>query len=186
MNRKTALTLSIAGLILVAACTPAPEEAAPAAAPEATAAAPAEAPAAEQPKPGLPGPDAEGMLPMTLPEPVIDTTPVDTVVSRIDSSNAANADSTELAGPISDQFGAKDSVYLDIRTNGTAEKYTISSKWFYPDGQVITENSQIVNSAGPTSTLFSMSKPDGWAPGTYKVEISINGKLQQTKTFEVR
>ena len=116
--------------------------------------------------------------------PVIDTTPVDTTIARIDASNAA--DESRLTGPLGDEFTAADSIFLAIHANGTAEKYTISSKWFYPDGEVITENSQIVNGAGPTATIFSMSKPDGWEPGTYKVEFSINGKLQQTKTFTVR
>ena len=115
---------------------------------------------------------------------MIDTTPVDTVITAIDGSNAAT--DTELTGPLGDAFAPQDSVFLAIRTNGTAEKYTISSKWFYPDGETITENSQIVSGAGPTSTIFSMSKPDGWAPGTYKVEFSINGKLQQTKEFVVQ
>ena len=130
----------------------------------------------------MPSPD--DIAPLTLPEPVIDTTPVDTVISSIDASNAAT--DTELTGPLSSDFTPQDSIFLAIHTGGTAEKYTISSKWFYPDGQVITENSQIVTGAGPTTTIFSMSKPDGWAPGEYKVEFSINGKLQQTKSFFVR
>lgn len=180
MTRR--LVILVLAAAVMAGCNRDADDAA-AEAPAATAAAPADAPAtAAAPAPVPPAP--EDLMPLELPEPVIDTTPVDTTISRIDASNAAT--DTELTGPVGDEFGAKDSVFLDIRTNGTAGKYTISSKWFYPDGQVITENSQIVNSAGPASTIFSMSKPDGWAPGTYKVEFSINGKLQQTKTFVVR
>ena len=178
MNRQALLMLLVAAT-LAAGCTR--DEAAPAADPAATAPAPAPAEtAAPAPTPEPP----DDMLSLELPEPVIDTTPVDTTISMIDTSNAATE--TELTGPLSDQFAPQDSIFMAIRTNGTAEKYTISSKWFYPDGEVITENSQIVSGAGPTSTIFSMSKPDGWAPGTYKVEYSINGKLQQTKTFVVR
>ena len=179
MNRSLPLLLAVA---LVAGCgkdepAPAADTPAPAAEPAAAApAAPAEAPA--------PPPDA--MRPFELPEPVIDTTPVDTTISTIDGSNAANDAVTELTGPIGDEFKPTDTVYFALHTNGTAEKYTISSKWFYPDGQVIAENSQIVNGAGPTTPIFNMSKPDGWAAGEYKVEFSINGKLQQTKTFVVR
>ena len=175
MTRFRAPVLMIAILLATAGCNR--DEAAPATDP--AAAAPAPAPAAPPPVPG-------DMMPLELPEPVIDSTPVDTTISGIDASNAADELGTELTGPLSDEFTSKDSVFLAIRTNGTAEKYTISSKWFYPDGEVITENSQIVTGAGPTSTIFSMSKPDGWEPGTYKVEFSINGKLQQTKTFPVR
>jgi hypothetical protein len=173
------LPLLFVAVLFAAGCNR--EEPAPAA--DATAAAEPAAPAAapaESPKPPAP----EEMMPLELPEPVIDTTPVDTTISQIDASNAASE--TELTGPLSDEFTPKDSIFLGIKTNGTAEKYTISSKWFYPDGEVITENSQIVTGAGPTTTVFSMSKPDGWAPGSYKVEFSINGKLQQTKTFVVK
>jgi hypothetical protein len=180
MTRFRVLPLMIAATLLAAGCNR--DEATPAADPAATAAAPAaDAPAAA---PAATPPPPEEMMPLELPEPVIDTTPVDTTISAIDASNAAT--DVELTGPLSDEFTGKDSIFLAIRTNGTAEKYTISSKWFYPDGEVITENSQIVTGAGPASTIFSMSKPDGWAPGTYKVEFSINGKLQQTKTFVVR
>ena len=177
MNRQATLMLLVAAT-LAAGCSR--DEPAPAAdvATETAPAAPADAAPAPTPEP------PDDMLSLELPEPVIDTTPVDTTISMIDTSNAASE--TELTGPLSDQFAPQDSIFMAIRTNGTAEKYTISSKWFYPDGEVITENSQIVTGAGPTSTIFSMSKPDGWAPGTYKVEYAINGTLQQTKTFVVR
>lgn len=182
MNRPLPLLL-IAAALFATGCDR--ETAAPATAdaPAADAAAPADAapPAAvDAPAPEMP----EDLAPLTLPEPVIDTTPVDTTITAIDTSNEASE--TELTGALSSDFGPQDSVFMAIRTNGTAEKYTISSKWYYPDGQVITENSQIVSGAGPSSTIFSMSKPDGWAPGTYKVEYSINGKLMQTKEFVVR
>lgn len=180
MNRMV-LPAMIAALLL-AGCGR--EEAVPATdappAAEAPVAATPATPAAPEPSPDL----ADIRMPLELPEPVIDTTPVDTTIARIDASNAA--DESRLTGPLGDEFTAADSIFLAIHANGTAEKYTISSKWFYPDGEVITENSQIVNGAGPTATIFSMSKPDGWEPGTYKVEFSINGKLQQTKTFTVR
>ena len=178
MNRMLSLSLLLSAAVLASACTnddaveaPA-EDAAPVAA----------APAADAPPADVPPP--EDMVPPELPEPVIDSTPVDTVITRIDGSDEAS--DTELTGALADTFEPLDSVFLDVRTSGTAGTYTISSRWFYPDGTVITENSQIVNSAGPASTIFSMSKPDGWAPGTYKVEFSINGKLQQTKEFVVR
>ena len=179
MSRITPLPMILACLLL-AACSTDESATETAATPEAEATTAASDLPAEGAERGL---DPEGLLPLSMPAAVIDTTPVDTEVTGIDSSNQASE--TELTGMISENFGPKDSVYLDIRTRGTAEKYTISSKWFYPDGEVITENSQVIQGAGPTSTIFSMSKPDGWAPGTYKVEISINGRLQQTKTFQV-
>lgn len=178
MNRTLPMSLLLFAAVFATGCT----KDDPAAEPD-----PADlaiAPAADTATEPAVMPPPDDMMPMDLPEPVIDTTPVDTVITRIDSSNEAT--DTELTGALGDAFGSQDSIFLDIRASGTAGTYTISSRWFYPDGTVITENSQIINSAGPTSTIFSMSKPDGWEPGIYKVEFSINGKLQQTKEFTVR
>ena len=41
------------------------------------------------------------------------------------------------------------------------------------------------NFAGAGLTNFEVSKPDGWPVGKYKVEISLNGAVVQTKDFEV-
>jgi len=84
------------------------------------------------------------------------------------------------------QFKPTDGVFMSIRTQGTAPKYTLSSKWLTPSGETLTEYSQTLNTAGTNDTIFSLSKPDGWAKGEYKVELSINGKLLKTVPFTVR
>jgi len=177
--RLAALCLA-SSLVLLTACHDKQPAAAPATAAPAEAAAAAPAKPAEVPgKPGLPG-----ALPDMAPKIVMDTTPVDTQIADVKLSD--NADEKKLTGLMTSQFKPTDGVFMSIHTDGTAPKYTLSSKWLTPTGETLTEYSQQINSAGSNDTIFSLSKPDGWAKGEYKVELSINGKLLKTVPFTVR
>jgi len=177
--RLVALCLASA-LILLTACQDKQPAATPSTAAPAEAAAPAPAkPAEAAGKPGLPG-----ALPDMAPKIVMDTTPVDTQIADVKLSD--NADEKKLTGMMTSQFKPTDGVFMSIRTDGTAPKYTLSSKWLTPSGETLTEYSQQINSAGVNDTIFSLSKPDGWAKGEYKVELSVNGKLLKTVPFTVR
>ena len=167
-------------LALLTACQGKQEQTPPVAAQPASAGTVAATPpAADIGKPGAPG-----MLPDMAPKIVMDTTPVDTQIA--DVKLADNADDKKLTGLMTSQFKPTDGVFMSIRTQGTAAKYTLSSKWLTPTGETLTEYSQTLNTAGTNDTIFSLSKPDGWAKGEYKVELSINGKLLKTVPFNVR
>ena len=177
--RVIALCLATS-LVFLTACQDKQAQPAPA-----TATAPADvSPAAKPPvaEPGKPG--GPGMLPDMAPKIVLDTTPVDTQITDVKLSD--NADEKKLTGMMTSQFKPTDGVFMSIRTEGTAAKYTLSSKWLTPTGDTLTEYSQALTAGGVNDTIFSLSKPDGWAPGEYKVELSINGKLLKTVTFNVR
>ena len=49
----------------------------------------------------------------------------------------------------------------------------------------VDEKTQDFNLAGPGTTNFEFSKPDGWPVGKYKVEVSLDGAVVQSKDFEV-
>ena len=118
------------------------------------------------------------------PPPVADTTPVDTRILDVQLSD--NGDGKRLTGIVTDRFKSTDGVFLSIRTKGTANRYTLSSRWLDPTGKRLTEYSQVIATAGQTDTVFSLSKPDGWPKGRYQVELSINGKLLRTVPFTVQ
>ncbi|HMB44174.1 MAG TPA: hypothetical protein VKM00_09940 [Luteimonas sp.] len=168
-------------LVLLTACQGKQEQTPAAAAQPAPAAAVAATPppAADVGKPGAPG-----MLPDMAPKIIMDTTPVDTQIADVKLSD--NADEKKLTGMMTSQFKPTDGVFMSIRTQGTAAKYTLSSKWLTPAGETLTEYSQVLTTAGVNDTIFSLSKPDGWAKGEYKVELSVNGKLLKTVPFTVR
>jgi hypothetical protein len=83
-------------------------------------------------------------------------------------------------------FAPTDTIYLSVVTSGSTPSATLTAKWIYQDGQVVNESTQTITPTGPAATEFHISKPDGWPAGTYKVEVSLNGRSTGTKEFEVR
>lgn len=116
--------------------------------------------------------------------PQRETATVDTQITDVTLSNEGNTEENTLGMPTS-QFSATDSVYAKIMTNGTAGEYTIYAKWIGADGQVLSEYGIRITEAGPTQTVISLSKPDGWPSGQNRIELAVNGELERTATFEV-
>ena len=83
-------------------------------------------------------------------------------------------------------FAPNDTIYVTVLTTGSAPSATLTAKWTYQDGQIVNESSQTIAPTGPTATEFHIAKPDGWPAGTYKVEVSLNGRSTGTKEFEVK
>jgi len=83
-------------------------------------------------------------------------------------------------------FASHDTLYVSVLTNGASPSATLTAKWTYKDGQLVNESTQTIAPTGPAATEFHISKPDGWPVGTYKVEVSLNGRSTATKEFEVK
>ena len=161
MTRHTtlALTAALAAALALAACKkeqPAPVE--PVATP-----APVSTPAPVQPAPA----------PMT--------TATGVTVSTVDLGNAVGVDN-KIAMPMT-SFATKDTITASVATDGAGGN--VSGKWTYQDGQVVNEESKAV-AAGPQVTAFSISKPDGFPAGNYKLEVSVNGQVVQSRDFTVQ
>ena len=86
----------------------------------------------------------------------------------------------------STSFASTDTIYASVVTHGATPSATLTAKWTYQDGQVVNEATQTIAPTGPATTEFHISKPDGWPAGTYKVEVSLNGRSTATKEFEVK
>jgi hypothetical protein len=100
------------------------------------------------------------------------------------SSSGSEKDDT--IGTLTSNFAPRDSVYVDVLTNGTDGDYQITTRWIDPAGNLLLENGRVVAAAGPQHTVFSLSKPDGWQPGAHAVEITINGKVAGKHAFHVK
>jgi hypothetical protein len=83
-------------------------------------------------------------------------------------------------------FSTKDTIFASVATEGTANAAEIAAKWTFQDGQVVNESRRSIAPSGKEVTEFSIQKPDGWPAGSYKVEISLNGKPADSKTFTVQ
>lgn len=127
--------------------------------------------------------------PTPAPAPVETPAPAATVsVTSVDLGNAVGAD-MKVAAPAT-TFAPKDTIHASVATSSSdpAAPATgkLAAKWTFQDGQVVNEESKDFNFTGPGVTNFEISKPDGFPVGKYKVEISLDGNVVQSKDFEVK
>jgi hypothetical protein len=84
-----------------------------------------------------------------------------------------------------DTFSPNDTIYASVETQGASPSTTLSARWTFQDGQTVSEETQSIAPTGPAITEFHVSKPDGLPPGSYKVEIMLDGASVRTATFKV-
>jgi hypothetical protein len=120
----------------------------------------------------------------TVGGPMASTTPPATslVISSVDLGNAVGADNKVTKPGTS--FAKADTIHASVATDGSKAS-TVTARWTFQDGQVVhTEDKSVP--AGPQVTDFSISKPDGWPAGDYKLEVLVDGNVAQTKNFSVK
>jgi hypothetical protein len=124
--------------------------------------------------------------PPAAPPPPVDPARVgaEVKVTEVQLGTAVGADK-RVAEPKT-AFTPKDTIFASVATEGTATAAEIAAKWTFQDGQVVNETKRSIAPAGKEVTEFSIQKPDGWPAGSYKVEISLNGKPADSKTFTVQ
>ena len=102
-------------------------------------------------------------------------------VSQVDVGRSLNAETVNDTG----SFKPNDTIYASIATEGTAQTATLKARWTYQNGQVVNESTQTIAPTGNARTEFHISKPDGWPPGKYKLEVFLNATPAATRDFEV-
>jgi hypothetical protein len=119
-------------------------------------------------------------------EPAPPPPPAGVTVSNINLGKSIDADK-KVAAPL-DTFAKGDTIYAAVDTVGSGPA-TLKAKWTYTKGGQVTlvnEEPQTITATGPTTSEFHVSKPGGWAPGDYMVEIFVDDKSAGTKTFTVK
>jgi hypothetical protein len=126
----------------------------------------------------------------TEPAPAPMPAPAATVmVTGVDLGNAAGAD-MKIAAPMT-TFGPKDTIVAAIATSTSDPAASVPGKlgvkWTHVDSnQTVNEESKDVAFTGTGVTDFQIAKPDGWPTGKYKVEVSLDGAVVQSREFEVK
>ena len=138
----------------------------------------------EEPAP-LPPVAAEPAPTAPAPAPMAATASV----SAIDLGNAVGAD-MRVTAPMS-SFAPKDTIYAAVSTASSDPAASVPGKlgvkWTHVDSsQVVKEESRDITFTGSGVTDFQISKPDGWPTGKYKVEVSLDGTVVQTREFDVK
>lgn len=184
-NRKALYAMAIGLAVLAASCkreatAPPDDGAAPASTP------PPAVTDTPNPDPALAARDGRLEEAMAMPEtPAQYKRPVDVALKGAVFSTSGDDTNDTLGTPVT-SFSAKDSVYVEFSTQGTDGDYMITTRWIDPSGETLLENGRTVADAGPERTIFSLSKPDGWAPGTYRIQVEINGKPAGEYPFTVK
>jgi hypothetical protein len=106
-------------------------------------------------------------------------------VSSVDTGTGI-ADDKTITGPTA-VFAKNDTIYVSVKTLGaSAAPQVLAAHWTYEDGQVVKDDSQSIQPSGPAQHTFSISKPDGWPAGKYKVEVTLDGKVAGSRDLEVK
>lgn len=109
-------------------------------------------------------------------------------VTSVDLGTVAGAD-MKIANPAT-TFAPKDTIIAAVNTSTSDPAASVpgklGAKWSYQDGQVVNDETKDINFTGTGTTDFQISKPDGFPAGKYKVEVSLDGNVVQSKDFEVK
>ena len=131
-------------------------------------------------------PPAPAQVPAPAPQVQAPKPAPDVVsVANINIGKALGPDKKVVAA--SDTFSKGDTIYAVVETTGSGNA-TLKARWTYHKGDktaAVSESSQTISPSGPAASEFHISKPDGWPPGDYQVEISLNDKPVSTKKFVV-
>lgn len=117
--------------------------------------------------------------PATTAMPAPAATPA--TVTSVDLGNAVGADNKVAMA--STMFARNDTIHASVATDGSGGNLT--ARWTFQDGQVVDTQDKTVP-AGAQVTDFSISKPDGWPAGKYKLEVLNNGMVVQTREFDIK
>lgn len=125
---------------------------------------------------------------MPAPAPMPTTTTTASVTS-VDLGTAVGPD-MKVTAPAA-TFKPKDTIIAAVSTSTSDPAASVPGKlgvkWTHVDsGQTVHEESKDVNFSGMGVTDFQISKPDGWPTGKYKVEVSLDGNVVQSRDFEVK
>ena len=132
-----------------------------------------------------PPPVATEPAPAETPAPM----PASASVSSVDLGNAIGAD-MRVTAPMT-TFAPKDTIHAAVATTTSDPAASVPGKlgvkWTHVDSnQTVNEESKDITFTGDGVTDFQISKPGGWPTGKYKVEVSLDGNVVQTREFEVR
>jgi hypothetical protein len=83
-------------------------------------------------------------------------------------------------------FAPTDTIYVSVITDRPPAGATLSARWTYENGQLVSEGRESLTSSDRNATEFHIAKPDGWPAGRYKVAIALNGAPAGAREFEVR
>jgi|KBSMisStandDraft_5_1062788.scaffolds.fasta_scaffold67075_2 hypothetical protein len=132
--------------------------------------------AKKEPPPPPPAPTAMPTVEVPTPVPAAR-------LDKITVTKSVNADKSP--GETAASFGKKDTVYVSFWVADAPAGTELKARWSDPKGKQLTEDKVVTDKAGSGYSEFHAAKKSGWAPGTYKVDLFLNGQPAGTVNFTV-
>ena len=85
-----------------------------------------------------------------------------------------------------DAFGPGDKIYAAVVSVGSSDGLTLAARWTAVDGTQVASAGQSLTPSTPTVTTFSIAQPEPWPLGGYQVEVSVNGRVVEKRSFLVQ
>ena len=76
--------------------------------------------------------------------------------------------------------------FIGVIGVGSSDGLTLSARWLSPEGREIAKAGQTLTPSAPTVATFTLAQPQPWPVGTYSLEVAINDRVVETRSFEVR
>jgi hypothetical protein len=102
-------------------------------------------------------------------------------IGTIQLGRSLNEDSTVAS--FTTVFKPSDTIYVSVKTTDMGSG-TIAVKWFY-NGHSVGERSKTVSFKIASATEFHMQSATGFPPGSYSVEVTVDGKPAGQRSFTV-
>ncbi|MDR6990042.1 hypothetical protein [Luteimonas sp. 3794] len=119
----------------------------------------------------------------TAPEPPpAPAPPAPATVTSVELGNAVD-DQNRVSTPAS-EFATTDTIYASVGTEGESAA-KLAARWTFGEGQLV-RNTEADVVAGPQVIAFDIHHPEGWPVGTYKLEVSLDGTVVETREFSVK
>ncbi|WP_339829688.1 hypothetical protein [uncultured Arenimonas sp.] len=84
-----------------------------------------------------------------------------------------------------DVFTTVDTIHAAVVGVGSSPGLTLSARWLLEDGTQVAKAGQSLVPEVPTVTTFSITQPEPWPAGSYRVEIAINDRVVETRSFTI-
>ena len=104
-------------------------------------------------------------------------------VTEVTLGSAVGLDK-RVAAP-KDVFAPDDTIYVSVVTAGRSTDTVLAARWLQGDA-LVQEIAQSIAPDGSATSEFHISKPGGFARGTYEVEILVEGRPVQKRRFTVQ
>jgi len=129
---------------------------------------------------------APAPAPAPTAEPAPTPAPAGIAVSSVTAGSAIGADKKVTVA--TDSFAPSDTMYVSVDTTGSGTA-KLDAKWTYSKGgnvAVVKDGSMTINTTGPATHEFHVSKPDGWPAGNYEVDVLLDGRSAGSKKLTVK